>query len=125
MNFITLEHFTVEGRRWQLKLYPKGEGKGADTSLSLYLRLDDSEILPPNRKLYAKGKLRIRDQINNNHLENTVEHWFSNPGIGYGFSNLLSLRELHDTSKDYLVGDVLFVECKIVVISVVKNFSSN
>ncbi|XP_059461335.1 BTB/POZ and MATH domain-containing protein 1-like [Corylus avellana] len=124
-EFYYSEQFTVEDRRWQLKLYPKGEGTGADTSMSLYLILDDSEILPPNKKLYAKGKLRIRDQIHSNHLENIVEHWFSNPGGGYGFPNLLSMRELHDTSKGYLVGDALFIECKIVVISVVKNFSSN
>ncbi|XP_059461999.1 MATH domain and coiled-coil domain-containing protein At3g58370-like [Corylus avellana] len=65
------EQFTVEGRRWKLKLYPKGSRTGSGTWLSLYLSLDDSETLPPNRKLYAKYKLRIRDQINSNHLEET------------------------------------------------------
>jgi hypothetical protein len=55
----------------KLLLYPEGNKTGAGTYLSLYLMLGDSEILPPNRKLYAKCKLRIRDQLNSNHLEKT------------------------------------------------------
>ncbi|XP_062164157.1 BTB/POZ and MATH domain-containing protein 5-like isoform X1 [Alnus glutinosa] len=119
------EHFTVEGRRWELKLKPGGSETGADTCLSLYLCLGDSEILPPNRKLYAKYKLRIRDQVHGNHLEKTVENWFSDPNEGYGFHNFLSKRDLQDTSKGYLVGEGVLIECKIDVISVVNDFSSN
>jgi hypothetical protein len=55
----------------KLILNPKRSDTGADTYLSLSLKLDDSESLPPNRKLYAKYKLRIRSQINSNHLEET------------------------------------------------------
>jgi hypothetical protein len=55
---------------WILNLYPKGSGIGSGTCLSLYLFLDGSKSLPPNRKVYAKYKLRIRDLINSNHLEN-------------------------------------------------------
>ncbi|XP_059461398.1 MATH domain and coiled-coil domain-containing protein At3g58210-like [Corylus avellana] len=121
------EEFTIEGRRWKLRLEPEGEGTGADTFLSLYLMLDDSESLPPNRKLYAKYKLRIRDQINSNHLEKPVEYWFSDPfpNNGSGYGKFLSKRDLHDASKGYLVGDFLFIECKLDVISVFKDFSSN
>ncbi|XP_059461405.1 uncharacterized protein LOC132190430 [Corylus avellana] len=120
------EQFTVEGQRWKLKLFPNGVGKGADTCLSLFLMsLGDSEILYPNKKVYAKFKLRIRNQINSNHHERTVEYWFSGPNIDYGFSEFLSLRDLKNTSNGYLVGDVLFFECKIDVISLVKDLSSN
>jgi hypothetical protein len=55
----------------------------------------------------------------------TVEYWFTNLGSDYGFPKLLAVRDLEDTSKGFLVGDVLFVECKIDVISVVKDLSSN
>ena len=54
-----------------------------------------------------------------------AEHWFSDPNRSFGFYNLLSKRDLQDTSKGYFVGDVLFIECKIDVISVVKDFSLN
>ncbi|XP_062165031.1 uncharacterized protein LOC133871622 [Alnus glutinosa] len=73
------DQFTVEGRGWNLFLYPEGNKTGAGTYLSLYLTLDGSEILLPNRKLYAKYKVRIRDQLNSNHLEKTEENWFSDP----------------------------------------------
>jgi hypothetical protein len=53
-----------------------------------------------------------------------VEYWFSHPNGGYGFPKFLSERS-QDTSKGYLVGDRLFIECKIDVISIVKDFSSN
>ncbi|KAE8056845.1 hypothetical protein FH972_013581 [Carpinus fangiana] len=120
------EQFTVEGQRWKLKLYPNGLGTGADTCLSLFLMsLGDSEILSPSKKVYAKYKLRIRNQINSNHCEKIVESWFSDPNNSYGVNKFLSLRDLKDTSTGYLVGDVLFIECKIDVISVVKDLSSN
>jgi hypothetical protein len=55
----------------------------------------------------------------------TVEYWFTNLGIDHGFPKFLAVRDLEDTSKGYLVGDVLFIECKIDVISVIKDLSSN
>jgi hypothetical protein len=54
----------------------------------------------------------------------TAEFWFSD-SVTHGFSKVLLKRDLQDTSKCYLVGDVFFIECKLDVISVVKDFSSN
>jgi hypothetical protein len=53
----------------------------------------------------------------------TEENWFSDPKVGYGVHEFLSKRDLQNASKGYLVGDRLFIECKINVISVVKDFS--
>ncbi|XP_059460837.1 ubiquitin C-terminal hydrolase 12-like [Corylus avellana] len=117
-EFYYSEHFTIEGRRWKLKLYPKGSGTGVGTCLSLYLILGDSETLLPNRKFYAKYKLRITDQIHSNHREKTVDQWFSVPGNGYGVHEFLSMRDLRDTSKGYLVRDGLLIECKMDAISI-------
>jgi hypothetical protein len=55
----------------------------------------------------------------------TVEAWFSDLDNNYGVNKFLSLRDLKDTSTGYLVGDVLLIECKVDVISVVKDLSSN
>jgi hypothetical protein len=54
----------------------------------------------------------------------TVEYWFSD-SMGYGCPEFLSKRDLQDTSKGYLVDDGMFIECKIDVISAIKDFSSN
>ncbi|XP_041001380.1 probable inactive serine/threonine-protein kinase fnkC [Juglans microcarpa x Juglans regia] len=119
--------FVVEGRKWKLKLYPRGADKATSDygfSLSLYLQpVDDSEIVTPNRKLYAKYKLRIRDQVNSNHLEKTLEYWFSSSNVGFGAPTFTFLTDLKDPSNGYLVDDALLVECKIDVISEVKDFS--
>ncbi|XP_040992262.1 uncharacterized protein LOC121239172 isoform X2 [Juglans microcarpa x Juglans regia] len=118
--------FIVEGRKWKLLLYPRGNmtKTGTDGFLSLYLQTnDDSEIITPNRKLYAKYKLQIRDQVNSNHLEKTFEHWFDSSRGGWGSQTFSSLRDLKDPSNGYLVDDTLLVECKIDVISEVKDFS--
>jgi hypothetical protein len=55
----------------KLRLNPKGFGTGTGTCLSLFLFFGDSEALPPNKKLFAKYKLRVRDQIHGNHHEET------------------------------------------------------
>jgi hypothetical protein len=52
----------------------------------------------------------------------TVEYWFSDPDTGYGYHKFLAVRDLTETSNGYLVDDALFIECKIDVISVVKDF---
>ncbi|XP_059462007.1 MATH domain and coiled-coil domain-containing protein At1g31390-like [Corylus avellana] len=112
------EHFTVEGRRWKLSLYPKGNGTGVGTCLSLYLCLGESETLPPNKKLCAKYKLRVKDQIHGNHHEKTVERWFSDPSIVYGIYEYFPLRDLLDASKGYLVLNGLHIECIIDAVSI-------
>ncbi|KAG2720059.1 hypothetical protein I3760_02G018200 [Carya illinoinensis] len=117
--------FLVRGRKWKLLLFPRGllDTVTSDYGfLSLYLKPDNSEIVTPNRKLYAKYKLRIRDQVNSNHLEETCENWFIST-VGFGSRTFSSLKYLKDPSNGYLVDDALFVECKIDVISVVKDFS--
>ncbi|XP_059461998.1 uncharacterized protein LOC132190992 [Corylus avellana] len=105
------EQFTVGGQKWKLRLEPEGSGIGLNTNLSLYLRLDDSKSLSLNRKL------------TDSYL--TADYWFPKSGAGYGFRKFLAVRDLKDTSKGYLLDDALFIECKIDVISAVKDFSSN
>ncbi|KAG7990168.1 hypothetical protein I3843_02G011900 [Carya illinoinensis] len=124
-NYYFSDVFLVRARKWKLLLYPRGllDTVTSDYGfLSLYLTPDDSENVTPNRKLYAKYKLRIRDQVNSNHLEETCENWFIST-VGFGSATFSSLKYLKDPSNGYLVDDALFVECKIDVISAVKDFS--
>ncbi|KAA8545761.1 hypothetical protein F0562_020788 [Nyssa sinensis] len=60
-----------------LTLYPKGTASVEGESLSLFLSIADSATLPLNRKIYAKYKLRIRDQLNNKHKEREGENHIS------------------------------------------------
>jgi hypothetical protein len=71
LQSVSLQYLSLYFGYRKLRLEPEGFGTEVDTFISLYLKLDDSESLPPKRKLYAKYKLRIRNQILNNHLEET------------------------------------------------------
>ena len=144
-------HFSSYFGYRKLYQYSQPGGTELDTRLALYLFLFNPGSHPPNRKAYIKYTLRIRDQINSNHLEKTglfsltftkicsktylsnmtksnsyltAENWFCDPNAFLGFYKFSSLRDIQDKSKGYLVGDALIFECKIDVISVVKDFSS-
>ncbi|XP_040992263.1 uncharacterized protein LOC121239172 isoform X3 [Juglans microcarpa x Juglans regia] len=117
--------FIVEGRKWKLKLNLRGIKTVADGFLSLYLQFDASETLTLGRsRLYANYRLQIRDEVKGNHLEETGERWFLDT-VGFGFPSFLSLRDLMDTSKGYVNGDALSVQCRIEFIYVVKEYFSS
>ncbi|KAG2720064.1 hypothetical protein I3760_02G018500 [Carya illinoinensis] len=113
--------FLVEGRKWRLKLNLRGIKSVEDAFLSLYLQFDASETLTLGRRLYANYRLQLRDEVKGNHLEETGERWFYD-NVGFGFPSFLSLRDLMDTSKGYLRGDALSVQCRIEFIYVAKEF---
>ncbi|CAL5381006.1 unnamed protein product [Camellia sinensis] len=207
--------FTFGNRKWNLRLYPKGDLTAKDKCLSLFLGLDDLKTFPSERKTYAKYKMHIRNQYHGEHMEiegdilrnrdsalprkkrvgiaflwrekrdpiqdgiargrererererekpelavafsfdiafssdllldlrsapgpsicsrlrsspHRLRHChrsdcFTSSSISWGTSSLLSLTDLHDASKGFLVNDTLIVEAEVSGISTVKNFS--
>ncbi|KAK9266338.1 hypothetical protein L1049_012669 [Liquidambar formosana] len=53
----------------------------------------------------------------------TADHWFDTSGFGWGFPKFLTLSDLHNTSKGFLVDDMLILEGQLDIISVAKSFS--
>ncbi|KAH7834839.1 hypothetical protein Vadar_020171 [Vaccinium darrowii] len=104
------------GESRKVILYPKGCSRKKDKFLSIFLQLGDSDTFPYERKTYAKYKLRIVNQKNSNHVEVS--------GFGWGCSKILSLTDLHDASKGFLVNDSLLIEAEVSTLSAVKNLSS-
>ncbi|XP_059461997.1 uncharacterized protein LOC132190991 [Corylus avellana] len=95
------EQFTVEGTKW----YDWHFANSASISVSI------TESLPPNRKMYIKYKLRMRDQINSNHLEKTdangrVVRRFHKLKTEWGIDQLLFHDTFNDLSNGYLVDDI-------------------
>ncbi|KAG6620657.1 hypothetical protein I3842_Q055800 [Carya illinoinensis] len=113
------DQFVVGVHKWYTCL---DERYGSQiTSLSLFLKFDGSDTLFSKRGVYAKFKLRIRDQVNGlKHCEQTCGCWFSGRNTSNGIRKFLSLG--HSPSKPYLMGDCLIVECKIDVVSTTKDF---
>ncbi|XP_028057539.1 MATH domain and coiled-coil domain-containing protein At3g58400-like [Camellia sinensis] len=115
--------FTFGNRKWNLQIYPKGDLTAKDKCMSLFLGLDDLKTFPSERKTYAKYKMRIRNQYHGEHIEIEGSDCFTSSSISWGTSSLLSLSDLHDASKGFLVNDTLIVEAEVSAISTVKNFS--
>ncbi|XVE74081.1 hypothetical protein DITRI_Ditri11bG0170500 [Diplodiscus trichospermus] len=108
--------------KWKLTVYPRGNVKFKGKALSVFLELVEADKLPPKRKVYAEYKLRVRNQINDNHMEFTVERWFSAANANWGYPQFMALKVLHDASKGFILYDSLIVEAEVNLISKVKRF---
>jgi speckle-type POZ protein len=112
--------FSLGNQKWKVRLYPKGDTKSKDKFLSVFLNL---ETFPSELKTYAKFKLCIMDQKNRNHVEKAATRCFCAPGFGWGYTAMLSLTDLHDACKGFLVNDTLLVKVEVSAVSAVKNLS--
>nr|XP_023905549.1 uncharacterized protein LOC112017315 [Quercus suber] len=128
-NFSSLDKVTYCSRifqvgdvKWKLLFYPKGIYNGEMKEISLFLLCCDcGDCVPPEHKFFAKFKIRIKDQINNeNHVEKTEKHWFTACSNEWGFSHFMPRKDLLDASKGLLMNDALIIEGEIIVMSNVK-----
>ncbi|XBI02951.1 hypothetical protein VPH35_131437 [Triticum aestivum] len=60
-KFIKSESFTVGGHRWCLKYYPDGDRANNSASISIFLRLDHSDV----DEVKAKFRISLLDQAGN------------------------------------------------------------
>ncbi|GMY23311.1 MATH domain and coiled-coil domain-containing protein At2g05420-like isoform X1, partial [Fagus crenata] len=114
--------FPVGDLKWKLLLYPKGIFDGVPKVISLFLCSCDclDHCFQPEYKYFAEFKLRIKDQLNNKHVENSGKHWFSNSSNEWGFSQFLFLKDLQDLSKGFLKNDTLIVQAEILLMSTIN-----
>ncbi|ESQ47845.1 hypothetical protein EUTSA_v10021949mg [Eutrema salsugineum] len=107
--------FSIGGRRWNIQLHPSGRAWGEGKALSMYLILNANEKFRPYEKIYVRAKLRI-----------LIDNWFNGPGYGDGFGwgrpEFMPLSDLKDSSKGFLVNDVLMVQAELEAISSTKYF---
>ncbi|MBA0791488.1 hypothetical protein Gohar_016065, partial [Gossypium harknessii] len=54
---------TIGDSKWELIVYPRGNGTAKNIALSVFLGLVEAQKLPPKGKVYAKYKLRVRDRF--------------------------------------------------------------
>ncbi|GMI78959.1 hypothetical protein like AT3G17380 [Hibiscus trionum] len=108
---------SIDGIKWYLSAYPKGDVSSKDTHLSVFLELLEPITLLPNLEVYVKCKLRLRSQINSNHLEKIVENRFTSTSTDWGFTRFVALEDVYDSSKGYMLKDSLTVEAEFILIS--------
>ncbi|XP_060671452.1 uncharacterized protein LOC132803192 [Ziziphus jujuba] len=119
--------FNVEGVNWKLLVYPNGNGRAKNKSISIFLSLADWGSCQMQEAVYAEFKLRLLDQVNGKHVERNVDESYCFKGnvVGYGlgYPSFMSLSDLRDASKGFIVKDTLIVEVDLRFISV-SNVSS-
>ncbi|GMI78953.1 hypothetical protein like AT3G17380 [Hibiscus trionum] len=108
---------SIDDIKWNLRVYPKGDTRCKDTHLSVFLVLAEPHTLPPKLQVYVKYKLRLRNQINSNHLEIIAEVRFTSSATEWGYSKFVSLKDVYDSSMGYMVKDSLTVEAEFILIS--------
>ncbi|XP_056853848.1 MATH domain and coiled-coil domain-containing protein At2g05410-like [Raphanus sativus] len=122
-NFSTLQSkrvqsdiFVVDLCRWQILAYPKGNDKA--NHFSLYLAVAGSEYLPLGWKSHAKFSLTVVNQFSEklSQLRET-QHWFDKTNPDWGFSEMISLDELHD-KEGFLVNGEVKIVVKVDVLEV-------
>ncbi|KAK9019707.1 hypothetical protein V6N11_054217 [Hibiscus sabdariffa] len=93
------EDFTVEGNKWRILIYPKGNNVDL---LSIYLAVEDSER-PSGWIRYAQFGLAVIDRTDRKtSITKVATHVFNAKEVDWGFTSFLSLTELHNPRRGYL-----------------------
>ncbi|XP_027083445.1 MATH domain and coiled-coil domain-containing protein At3g58210-like [Coffea arabica] len=109
-EFLHSDAFVVGNCNWKLEFYPKGFGQQKGKSFSLYLLLAE----PKNDiKTYAEYKLSIKNPKPLGYAIYTGTSWFSSTNPSCGSDNILSLKEVHNSSRGFLEKDAMVVQAEI------------
>ncbi|RYR75914.1 hypothetical protein Ahy_A01g000516 [Arachis hypogaea] len=115
--------FNAGSYEWKIKLYPKGNGPGFGSHLSLYLALSNPSTLSPVSKIYAQITLRILDQKQAKHHFGKANYWFSSSNHERGASRLIPLSYFTSQYQGFLVKDSCLVEAEVQILGVVEALS--
>ncbi|XP_022872265.1 ubiquitin carboxyl-terminal hydrolase 12-like [Olea europaea var. sylvestris] len=106
------EIFEVNGCRWRLLLYPKGNGV---EYLSVYLDVPDSHSLPYRWIRAAKFSISLINQKDSKKtIKKGTEHGFNaKTGSDWGYTQFFPIIKLHDKNSGYLVDGVCVIEAEV------------
>ncbi|KAK8999217.1 hypothetical protein V6N11_070393 [Hibiscus sabdariffa] len=106
------EHFSVDGNKWQLSIYPKGS-KGVD-HLSIYLEVADSATLPSGWTRFAQYGFAVIDQVDRtNSITEVATDEFNAAVSGWSYPSFIALSELEDPKRGYILNDACLIEAYI------------
>ncbi|CAD5318171.1 unnamed protein product [Arabidopsis thaliana] len=111
------DQFVVGGCRWRIMAFPKGNKK-ADY-FSLYLDVPDKESLPIGWRRHAKVSFSLVNKISDKlSILRETQQWFDKNAPDWGFTEMISLTELH-AEEGLLMNGELTVVAKVEVLEVV------
>ncbi|KAJ4982427.1 hypothetical protein NE237_033264 [Protea cynaroides] len=118
------EVFNDGFNNWNIKFYPNGCDEEKGKSLSLFLCLDDSTVIP-SRGVYLEAQVRVVDQTNGQHVEDEFQGWFDDSNKSWGWRDFLPLSIFLDQSNGYLVKDVCIIEAQFLLLGEIEKLPQN
>nr|DAD33980.1 TPA_asm: hypothetical protein HUJ06_004620 [Nelumbo nucifera] len=118
------EEFVAEDYKWKILVYPKGYGLRKDNSLSAFMSLTNSATLSSSKEVYVKCKLRVVNQLDGKHIEKALNlQKYVSTTSNWGWFDVVSLNDLKDPKKGFLVNDTCILEAEVTIIAVVDKMS--
>ncbi|KQK09967.1 ubiquitin carboxyl-terminal hydrolase 13 isoform X2 [Brachypodium distachyon] len=113
----TSDVFVVGGHSWRVLVFPKGNNA---EGLSMYLDVADANLLPPGWSRSAQFSLAVINQLDSKQsLRKEATHNFNYRASDWGFTSFMSLMDLYDASKGYVVNDQCIIEAEVAVRKVI------
>ncbi|XP_056163058.1 uncharacterized protein LOC115668348 [Syzygium oleosum] len=106
--------FFAGDQKWKVHLYPRGDSRSKNKSLSIFLFLVDSEKLAPQQKVNARYRFSLRGQDGAVYEGPKGSRWFSSSTYSWGWSNFILLKSI----RDFLVNDECVVEAEVTVLGI-------
>ncbi|CAH8381761.1 unnamed protein product [Eruca vesicaria subsp. sativa] len=112
--------FSLGGKKWNLRIVPDGYGSSRGKYVSMFLQLSTNQRRA-YEYIYVRVKFRVLNQGKLSNRELELRNWFGR-SYSWGFENFISFSDLRDSSKGFLVDDVLIAEVELKDISTTKYF---
>ncbi|KAK8508746.1 hypothetical protein V6N12_034852 [Hibiscus sabdariffa] len=106
------EKFSVDGNKWRLTIYPKGDNKNGD-HLSIYLAVADSATLPSGWSRFVQYGFAVISQIDRKKSIPTVAKKEFKAKVSSWGKPFVALSELQNPKRGYLLNDACIVEAYI------------
>ncbi|MCO5606522.1 hypothetical protein L7F22_060710 [Adiantum nelumboides] len=103
--------FVIGGYKWRILIFPKGN---TVDHLSMYLDVADSSVLPYGWSRFAHFNLAVLNHIDLKlSIRKDTQHQFTARESDWGFTSFMSLHDLYDPTRGYLMNDTLVVEADV------------
>ncbi|CAA7029636.1 unnamed protein product [Microthlaspi erraticum] len=126
LHFSTLEDkhyysddFLVGDRYWRLLFYVKRNGDVRHDALPILISTRGFKQNAVVTTTWGEAYIRLKNQRSSNHRQIYADTWYPiRSDYTIGVQNIISLAELNDASKGYLVNDAIIFEAEFVKVSV-------
>ncbi|EYU41014.1 hypothetical protein MIMGU_mgv1a018547mg [Erythranthe guttata] len=107
------EKFIAGDQDWKIRLYPKGNGKGAGRYVSIFLH-----CIEPKNTVKACFTIRVKNQISYEHNKGTGTNWFSASTSTCGWLTFIELETINNPIKGFIVNDSCLLDIEISVLAI-------